>query len=329
MSAPAPSTLMDDPRGPTPGDLAELLGAFNDVTARLHRTHEALQREVAALKTELRDANEQLGRSRRLAALGEMAAGIAHEVRNPLSSIRLYARMLEQDLSDRPAQRAVAGKIAVAVVGLDAVVNDVLSFARELRVSPVPTDTSVLLTRAIDACRGEVAAAACPPRIIRADAERAGGLSVYCDPAAAHTALVNVIRNAIQAAQEAPAPPGGPAVTVDAFPRGAGPDGGVVIAVADTGPGVGPDVIDRMFNPFFTTRAAGTGLGLPIVHRIVDAHAGRVTARNRPAPERGAVFELFFPEPGDPSVARPNRFPPSADTPGTDAGRSSHPEAKA
>jgi signal transduction histidine kinase len=122
--------------GPAPGELAELLGAFNDVTGRLQRTHERLQREVAGLKRELREANEQLSRSRRLAALGEMAAGIAHEVRNPLSSIRLYARMLEQDLADRPDQRSIAGRIGAAVHGLDAVVGDVLNFARELRVRP-------------------------------------------------------------------------------------------------------------------------------------------------------------------------------------------------
>src|SRR5687767_8545993 len=94
----------------TPAELAGLMSAFNEVTGRLQQTHETLQREVVRLRGELREANEQLERSRRLAALGEMAAGIAHEVRNPLGSIGLYARMLEQDLSDRPAERATAVK---------------------------------------------------------------------------------------------------------------------------------------------------------------------------------------------------------------------------
>src|SRR5262249_42196179 len=118
----------------TPAELAELMATFNEVTGRLQGTHESLKREVVRLQGELRDANEQLQRSRRLAALGEMAAGIAHEVRNPLGSIRLYARMLEHDLVDRPQERSVATKIAAAVHGLDGVVGDVLSFAREARV---------------------------------------------------------------------------------------------------------------------------------------------------------------------------------------------------
>src|SRR5262245_49927759 len=112
----------------SPGDLAELLGAFNDVTTRLQSTHDTLRAQVARLEGELRQANEQIERSRRLAALGEMAAGIAHEVRNPLGSIRLHARMLEHDLTERPEQRGLAEKIISEVRGLDAVVGDVLSF---------------------------------------------------------------------------------------------------------------------------------------------------------------------------------------------------------
>ncbi len=274
--------------GPAPGELAELLGAFNDVTGRLQRTHERLQREVAGLKRELSEANEQLSRSRRLAALGEMAAGIAHEVRNPLSSIRLYARMLEQDLIDRPEQRSIAGRIGAAVHGLDAVVGDVLNFARELRVCPEAVSAPDLIGRALDACAGDAGGAG----ILRREVE---GVRVHCDPALAHTAVVNVIRNAYQAMAERPRATGERHQLILDAREEAGEDGvrGVAIVVADTGPGVTDDLIDRMFNPFFTTRAAGTGLGLAIVHRIVDAHGGRIAVRNGRG--GGAVFELFFP----------------------------------
>lgn len=281
----------DAPRaGPlTPGDLAELLGAFNDVTGRLQGTHERLQREVEALKAELSAANEQLARSRRLAALGEMAAGIAHEVRNPLSSIGLYARLLEQDLADRPQLRATAARIGAAVHGLNAIVGDVLNFARELRVRPRWEAASQLLTQALDACAGDA-----PPGALVTRADHGRGADAYCDAALAHTALINVVRNAYQAMAECRGADGHRLVVDARVGHGAGGD--CVLSVADSGPGVDGDVIDRMFNPFFTTRAAGTGLGLAIVHRIMDAHGGRVSARNGPG--GGAVFELSFPAPG-------------------------------
>jgi signal transduction histidine kinase len=273
------------------------MAAFNEVTTRLQGTHENLHREVVRLKAELHDANEQLQRSRRLAALGEMAAGIAHEVRNPLGSIRLYAQMLEQDLVQSPAQCAVATKIASAVRGLDAVVGDVLSFARDMKIAREEVSASDLLSRALDAaCAGQASV-----RIVRrGGADDASDLKAWCDPILMHQALVNIVRNAVEAMLEAPS--AAHTLTLDAA-RAIGHDGkpAVVLTVSDTGPGIGSEVIDRMFNPFFTTRKTGTGLGLPIVHRIVDAHGGRVVVWNNAekAPgATGATFELVIPSRG-------------------------------
>jgi signal transduction histidine kinase len=279
--------------GLSSADLAELMAAFNEVTARLQRTHENLRAEVARLTGELRSANEQLQRSRRLAGLGQMAAGIAHEVRNPLGSIGLYARMLVEDLADRPAERRVAGKIADAVRGLDGVVGDVLNFARELRVRARPERACDLLDRALEACCPE----GTPGPGLEVRREWAGHEDqlVACDATLMHQALVNVIRNALEAATGP-----GRVLTLGIAERQLGDQSqpAVGLWVADTGPGVTPDVVERMFNPFFTTRAAGTGLGLPIVHRIVDAHGGRVEVRNNAesvpgAP--GATVELVLP----------------------------------
>ena len=290
----------------TPGDLAELIASFNEVTSRLERTHESLRLEVSRLQGELREANDQLERSRRLAALGEMAAGIAHEVRNPLGSIRLYARMLEQDLAGMRPQRSLATKIAAAVVGLDAVVGDVLSFARETRVHPEPVDGRDLLERAVEACIGAHQSEH-PPRLeIRSTPE-----PLTCDPILMHGAIVNLIRNALEAMAEESPPPGGHILRVEAR---AGD--GCLLSIADTGPGIPEDVIARMFNPFFTTRKTGTGLGLAIVHRIVDAHAGRITVRNRSregsrtaagVQDRGTTIELWWPPSTD------NRNDPKAE----------------
>jgi signal transduction histidine kinase len=302
-------------------DLAEVLAAFNDVTGKLHATHEALRSEVARLKSELRDANEQVERSRRLAAMGEMAAGISHEVRNPLGSIKLYARMLEQDLLDRPEQRRIAEKISGAVRGLDAIVGDVLAFAREMPIRRAEVGVRELLERAVDeACASSdatLATATTPTVRINASGR------LECDAALVHRAVVNVLRNAIEAfAEHRTQSPHLEICFLECIaasdlsdePLGddqwsnardtppllrATPMLGAtkhhVMRVVDNGPGIPEEVLPRIFNPFFTTRASGTGLGLAIVHRIMEGHGGRVSVQNQTVPSRGATVELWFP----------------------------------
>ena len=277
-----------------PADLAELLSAFNDVTGRLERTHEQLRAEVARLNGELQRANEQIERSRRLAAIGEMAAGIAHEVRNPVGSIQLYARMLEDDLASMPTQRSVAVKIAHAARGLNAIVGDVLAFAKELKPRMDAVDARSVLERAHHGCADLSERVAGGYRVewrIEGDAE------IWCDGGMLERAAMNIVRNAVEAMGESdPAEGPGHVLTLGARREtGHGVEDWSVVWVRDTGPGLSDDVIARMFNPFFTTRAAGTGLGLSIVHRIVEAHGGRVVVRReRPT---GACVELWLPGP--------------------------------
>ena len=138
MSRATPVKTQPPVEGPTLGldDLRQLMLTINETTQRLQQTHESLQLEVSRLQGELAEANAQLLRSRSLAALGEMAAGIAHEIRNPLASIGLYAQMLVEDLADRPETSRLAGKIGGAVDRLDTIVRDVLRFARATSVQP-------------------------------------------------------------------------------------------------------------------------------------------------------------------------------------------------
>lgn len=281
----------------TPADLADLLGKFNEVTARLQSAHDSLRGEVARLTRELGEASAQLERSRRLAALGEMAAGIAHEVRNPLGGIRLYARMLEEDLADRPAEQATVRKIAGAARDMEGIVGDVLTFAKEFKLRPAPLCAGALLERSLEACRHDGV-----PGWRRVEIECIGaceGPEFEADGALLQQAMTNIIRNAIEAMHEVmqEAERAGHAghagrgdapahrLTLSATTRRVvwndqRSGEAVVLSVRDTGPGVTPDVVKRMFNPFFTTRGAGTGLGLAIVHRIVDAHGGRMVVRN-------------------------------------------------
>lgn len=273
-------------------ELAELMRTFNDVTERLQATHESLRAEVSRLNGELAETKAQLHRARELASLGEMAAGIAHEVRNPLGSIRLYATMLEEDLGDRPAEKDVARKIRGAVQHLDAVVGDVLTFSRETRLSPEMVSAESLFDQALLACADVIHRNEIETNTNHADAR------ITCDPAAVHQALVNVIRNACQAMERTPGPR-----RLDLGARGLrvlDAQGNrvpmIALTIEDTGPGVPDEAIGRLFNPFFTTRDTGTGLGLAIVHRILDAHGGRVQIANRSTQQQpGAIVELLFP----------------------------------
>ncbi|MFG0246070.1 MAG: sensor histidine kinase [Phycisphaerales bacterium JB052] len=271
----------------SPGDLAELMAAFTEVTTKLERTHEQLRSEVSRLNAELRDANEALQRSRRLAALGEMAAGISHEIRNPLGSIQLYTNMLRDDLAQMPEQHEIVSKIGRAVRGLDEIVGDVLSFAREIHAKPRPCDLEAVLAQAVELCCADIAGS------VRLDIDPQHS-EIECDAALLQQALVNLLRNAGEANRLS----GGSEIVIETTPtrveRDDRAEPAVAIAVHDRGDGIPEQVIERMFNPFFTTRAAGTGLGLAIVHRIVDAHRGLVEVGNH-TDEPGAWVRLVLP----------------------------------
>lgn len=264
-------------------DLAQIIAAYNQVTEKLRHSHDALHDEVARLREQLAGANAQLERSRRLAALGEMAAGIAHEIRNPLAAIHLYTRLISDDLAlASPNTRAAAdnaGKIADAVRSLNAIVTDVLHFAREMSPRRRPVAVTDLIERAISAHRPAIEQAQVAV-VVQADDD----LMLEVDGDLVQQALLNLIRNAVDAMSETESRR---KLTLKALRC----ERQVIITVADTGPGIAPEHADRLFNPFFTTRNTGTGLGLAIVHRILDAHGGSISVRN----QRGAVFTLTFP----------------------------------
>ena len=139
-------------------ELAQIIHAYNDAAGKLQHSHESLKNQVDRLQSQLASTNAQLQRSKRLAALGEMAAGIAHEVRNPLGAIQLYAGMLVDDLSkplisqtDPPAMADTARKIASAVRGLDAIVSDVLTFARGV-IAPASAGICAPVIRSVVRC---------------------------------------------------------------------------------------------------------------------------------------------------------------------------------
>jgi signal transduction histidine kinase len=279
-----------------PRDLGDVIDAYNQLTDRLQRSYDTLSTEVVRLRRELASTNAQLHRAKRLSALGEMAAGIAHEVRNPLAAISLYASMIVDDLADGRTDepRRHGRQIIDAVRGLDAIVNDVLTFARGIEARPEPLDLQDLLGQAIERHRPELDRCA-----VTVDLACEHCVMADADAHLLGQALLNLIRNAVDAMADRPVR----RLTLDAGVV----EGVAQVVVADTGPGIAEDAIDRIFNPFFTTRHTGTGLGLAIVHRILDAHRGGIVVHNDPT-TGGAVFSLTFPAVADAAPA-PSDFP--------------------
>ncbi|MCA9283920.1 MAG: hypothetical protein KDA22_01805 [Phycisphaerales bacterium] len=280
--------------------LEELMRSFNAVTEQLVSTHGALQSQVTSLKGELAEANARLRRTEALAALGEMAAGIAHEIRNPLGSIRLYTQVLRDEVEGRNEARRLCERIEAATIRLDEVVREVLAFARHTDLRVQPHDPQEILDRALCTCEAlliehGVTVERCAADTALPALEVDAGLLV--------SALANIVRNAAEAMAEAGSPTRRLVVRAGRCRRRRpnGSSGGfVVVSFEDTGPGIPSDVVPRLFNPFYTTRANGTGLGLSIVHRVVDAHGGHIDVGT--TPEGGARFEVFIPEDGPPAA---------------------------
>jgi len=265
------------------GELADVMATFTSVTEQLQRSHLVLQSEVKRLKDELRETNEQLRRSRELAALGQMAAGIAHEVRNPLGTIRLFSSMLADDLSDRPEPRSLAMKITQSVDDLDVFVTDVLALAREMRLRVAEVDPWVVLSEAIDSCEDILKQA--EGVTVHRVGERDSFPHLTVDPLLMQQVLSNLVRNAVESMEDRPG-----ALTCSVRLES---DDRISFVVEDEGCGIDPDVLEQVFNPFFTTRRAGTGLGLAIAHRIVEAHSGEI--RIESVFGEGSVVVVFVP----------------------------------
>jgi len=259
-------------------ELGRIIMAYSEVTERLQISHDELKNRVYALQQELSEKNRELERSNRLAALGEMAAGLAHEIRNPLGGIQLYASLLAQDVADRPDSLKTVGKIVSGVKRLESLVSQVLQFTREIVAHPQRCDVAEIVAEAV-----EIASNKASQADVRLTLDSPPSLVCEVDSHLITQAVLNLVLNAIEASADR----SGGSVCVSLAPVEAGR---LSLIVEDNGPGIPAEILDRIFNPFFTTKDEGTGLGLSIVHRIVEAHGGVITAAQRGG--GGARFEI-------------------------------------
>ena len=262
------------------------------------RRYQELAETLSETNRRLEQVQAEARRSERLAALGQLSAGLAHEIRNPLGVIKGSAEMLTQKLGDsNPLATELAGYISSETNRLSALVTRFLDFARPLHADLLPNDISSVLDRALN----DVAQfwKGAPVRVEKNYQSNLPRVSL--DEGLAEQAFVNIIQNAYDVMS---ASGGALRVNVGRARRNtrdrAAVDG-VEVRIADSGPGIPAELREQIFNPFVTTKKNGVGLGLSIVSKIIDGHRGsiRVENANPTAPDGGqgpgACFVIFLP----------------------------------
>jgi two-component system sensor histidine kinase HydH len=250
------------------------------------KLYQELSEQLQGTNAELRRVQDEARRSERLAALGSLSAGLAHEIRNPLGVIKGSAEMLARKVAaSDPLLGELAGYITSEVSRLNALVAKFLDFARPSQLTLRPVDITVLVERALMAAQDQKAGA----RVAIKRTFEPALPPVRADEQLAEQVFVNLFVNALEALEGVD----GPVLRV-AIKRSSLRDlPGVMVAICDNGAGVPEGLREQIFNPFFTTKKSGVGLGLSLVVKIVDDHHGQI--RLLSGANKGACFEVFLP----------------------------------
>ncbi len=264
-------------------ELGHLADSFNSMISQLDSSNQELKRYHA----------EQLKKADRLATIGELAAGIAHEIKNPLAGIAGATQVLAGEFGENDPRYPVTQEILKLIERLDSTIRDLLDFARPSVPKIVPTDIADLVRKTLFLIEGM-------PEIknygidVRLNMDPSMPM-VPLDPDLIQQVFLNMAVNAVQAM------PDGGTLTIAAFPS-ADPELGevhppedyVVISFTDTGAGIDNEKLKNIFAPFFTTKVHGTGLGLPITMSLVEQHRGRITVDSHVG--KGSVFRVYLPK---------------------------------
>ncbi len=273
--------------------LEEAFQQFNATSSELEKSYRLLKKEVTDLKKKLQKTQdeketlrEQAERNHRLAAVGEMSAKMAHELRNPLGSIELFASLLQKEVAkhtQNPEKIAWAKHLLSAVKGMDYSISNLLFFTRKPKAIIKPVDLSLIICELMDFVEHlfqqhqiEV--------FQKIDPELT---EIFCDGDLIKQVLLNLILNAIDAM------PQGGALKITAY-RTHDTTEEIFIAVSDTGAGIPEAVLPKIFDPFFSTKTTGAGLGLAIAQNAVSAHEGVICVKNRK--DRGVTFTIRLPK---------------------------------
>jgi two-component system sensor histidine kinase HydH len=277
---------------------AMVVNRFAVENRRQTRRYQELAETLAETNRRLEQAQAEARRSERLAALGQLSAGLAHEIRNPLGVIKGSAEMLGQKLKDsNPLATELAGYISTETNRLSALVTRFLDFARPLHADLAPQDITVVLDRALN----DVAQLWKGERV-RVEKYYEPNLPLMgLDEGLCEQAFVNIVQNAY----DAMGANGGGVLRVKVGKLRTDSGDGVEVRIEDTGPGIPVDLREQIFNPFVTTKKTGVGLGLSIVSKIMDGHRGSIHVEDAGSVEQGsgARFVMAFPAASEKAVA--------------------------
>lgn len=276
-----------------PQQLQQAFQIFNLASSDLCLSYEELRQQALVLTHELALANGKLRRQfaekeaqresaqrrERLAAMGEMAARLAHQLRTPLATALLYAAQLGEPALPAVERSRFAGKIVDRLHHLEQLINDMLQFVHGVNAGFEPVEAADLLHDAFHIMEPQAVARG----LVLELRDESAGCVLRVDRRALSGALLSLLENAMQACTT-----GGRICLVAAVP-----DGELAFCVSDTGTGIAPEIQARLFDPFFTTRSGGTGLGLTIVNAVAESHGGRIAMRS--VSGKGSEFCLHLP----------------------------------
>jgi two-component system, NtrC family, sensor kinase len=255
--------------------LPYLLEQSKKIYQQLEKSHKELQ----VSHQELEQAHTQLIRTEKLAALGQLAAGVAHEINNPLGTITIYAHLLLKGLETEDPRREDVMMIVSEAQRAKEIVQGLLSFARETKLRPGETDVNIVIEDVL----GLVANQSLFHNIMVKKSLAPDLPTLLADATQLKQVFLNIVLNAAQAME------GKGRLTIStALEKET-----VKIRIQDTGPGVPPENIDKLFSPFFTTKEKGTGLGLAISYGIIERHGGRIDVETKLG--KGATFIISLP----------------------------------
>ncbi len=263
-----------------PAMLMAAFEKFKEASSKLEERYSALRGEAEYLRKELQKKEIEVRRAERMAVLGQTAAALAHEVRNPLGAMKLFASLLREDLKALPKSIVLVDEIERSIGALDGVVSNVLQFAKEHESNLLPININSIISDQITVFK----------KLDRKDGvgfvtALSGASYILGNEQLLRQIFYNLFLNAAQAMHYKGT------ITVSTSTIKRETEEWLAISIKDTGPGIPNHIIDNIFEPFVTGRDEGTGLGLAIVKKILDQHKAQIIVSN----QDGAEFIIKFP----------------------------------